>query len=248
MNTPNRKPVSLETRRKMSDRKRAMWATPGFKDWYFTHARPRKYHVKSGQYWYVRCPQNPGATKQGYMTEQRFTMEQHLGRLLRHNEIVHHINHDKYDNRLENLQVVSHSQHAKLHHRQPPSTRKLTSRQVHAILRLIQKGARQHWIAGRYGVKIDAINRLANGHTYQNVTQGHLQRGYRRNVAKLSDEQVTAIRKAYATGTMSQSTLAKQYHVIQQTIQLIVSGKRWTHLPGPILQRGRRWRPLPTPH
>ena len=32
-------------------------------------------------------------------------MQQHLGRALRHEETVHHINGDKTDNQLENLQL-----------------------------------------------------------------------------------------------------------------------------------------------
>ena len=36
----------------------------------------------------------------------RHLMEQKLGRKLKTKEIVHHINHDKLDNRLSNLQLV----------------------------------------------------------------------------------------------------------------------------------------------
>jgi hypothetical protein len=46
--------------------------------------------------------------------EHRFIMEQHLGRKLTKNEHVHHINGNPQDNRLENLQVLSNSEHQKL--------------------------------------------------------------------------------------------------------------------------------------
>lgn len=45
----------------------------------------------------------------------RKVMEEFLGRRLDSSEIVHHINGDKKDNRLENLQIVSRSEHINLH-------------------------------------------------------------------------------------------------------------------------------------
>lgn len=45
----------------------------------------------------------------------RVIMEEHLGRKLETWEIVHHINGDHYDNRLENLTIMTNSEHARLH-------------------------------------------------------------------------------------------------------------------------------------
>ena len=55
------------------------------------------------------------------MMEHRWVMEQHLGRELLPTEQVHHINHDRLDNRVENLEVVTVAEHAERHTWRPVS-------------------------------------------------------------------------------------------------------------------------------
>lgn len=71
--------------------------------------------VSKGKYNYAVVRNHPNATKWGYVLEHRIVMENHLGRLLIPNEVVHHVNGDKKDNRIENLAVMLRIQHAKKH-------------------------------------------------------------------------------------------------------------------------------------
>ena len=57
---------------------------------------------------------HPRSGNHGRIYEHRYVMEQHLGRTLNSNELVHHINEDKSDNRIINLQVVTRGMHPKI--------------------------------------------------------------------------------------------------------------------------------------
>lgn len=75
----------------------------------------RKDRIFRNGYYMIHLKSHPNCTCQGYFFEHRYVMEQHIGRYLRKDEVVHHINHKRDDNRIENLIILSPSEHMKLH-------------------------------------------------------------------------------------------------------------------------------------
>lgn len=82
---------------------------------------PNNYHWSggkkrhSGGYILAYAPDHPNADKGGFVLEHRLVYEAHLGRQLEPWEVIHHINEDKSDNRIENLQLLSMAEHASIH-------------------------------------------------------------------------------------------------------------------------------------
>lgn len=50
------------------------------------------------------------------IVEHRYLMERHLGRKLKSNEIVHHKDGDRFNNAIDNLEIVDRAKHASIHH------------------------------------------------------------------------------------------------------------------------------------
>lgn len=76
---------------------------------------PRGWFVHTSGYVLRKTPGHPRADKGGYVPEHTLVMEKHLGRYLCEDEVVHHINHDRADNRIENLQLMTRREHYLAH-------------------------------------------------------------------------------------------------------------------------------------
>lgn len=63
----------------------------------------------------VYTPDHPKATKDGYVMKHHLVMEHHIGQNIPDGYVVHHINHNRADNRIENLMLMTFSEHASLH-------------------------------------------------------------------------------------------------------------------------------------
>lgn len=67
-------------------------------------------------YLMVKQDEHPRANNHGYVFEHVLAMEKHIGRFLHPREVIHHINRDRKDNRIENLLLLSSGgEHQKLH-------------------------------------------------------------------------------------------------------------------------------------
>ncbi len=98
--------MSDEQKRIISERNSCNWN--GLNGYGHTKAHNRGYIL-------AYAPKHPHAHKDGYIMLHTVIMERHIGRYLEKNEVVHHINHDRKDNRLENLQLMDKHEHCVMH-------------------------------------------------------------------------------------------------------------------------------------
>lgn len=195
--------------------------------------------------------------------EHRAVIEELLGITLDKNQVVHHINGDKKDNRPENLEVMDWREHSRLHAsrmvqtpeklrkvsrarkgKPNPTARQLNDEQVEAIVRALSDGASVTALAAEYGVSDHVIRNIRDGKTYKDVLerlpedlfplpQAKPRKGSSNR--KLGILEVTDIRLRLRD-EQSIASIAKLYHTTQETIRRIRDGESYQDIPQPQIE------------
>lgn len=121
---------------------------------------------------------------------------------------VHHVNEDRSDNRIENLQLLSRGEHIKHHH----------------------LGKEKPYIAERN--KTQWMRDILKGNTF-----GKALRGDKNGNTKVTDQQwLEGIKGLFDGSIKNQSELARQLGVQKTQVGYVLKGKSRTHLQSQILE------------
>jgi len=121
-------------------------------------------------------------TDDGYRYEHRVLMERLLGRPLGKHEVVHHVNGDGLDNRVENLRLVTRAEHNLIHWEEAPRDMGAVSRRSeHHMSKLTREkvlairseyaagGVRQSDLGEKYGVSQVNISAVVRRKVWKHV-------------------------------------------------------------------------------
>lgn len=127
----------------------------------------------------------------GRKAEHRFVMEKHIGRKLDTSEHIHHINGNKSDNRIENLQIINNGDHKRFHQKERFAKyyagRWSENFDACVICGLTEKVHAGQGICFRcYDREYAKGRRIKNGNIPRNVRQEHW--GYSNKLKKLFDK------------------------------------------------------------
>ena len=162
------------------------------------------------KYWSVRVRPHPlvnGKISYGAIHARRCRViaASKLGRIIGAKEQVHHLNGNREDDRPENIEILSSSDHNQIHKRGIPLKAETRKKIGLANLKAISEGRKTSW-----GAKVTPMLGEKNGQ------------------AKLTAADAAFIR----TSSLPDKVLAVRFGVSRQNISLIKHGKAWTHLAG----------------
>ena len=76
------------------------------------------------EYEYVYAPDHPNRNHRNKVYKHRLVMEEHLGRYLTNDELVHHKDRNPHNNDISNLEIVTRASHQTIHKTKDMSERK----------------------------------------------------------------------------------------------------------------------------
>ena len=140
-----------------------------------------------GGYVYELCPSHRKANPHGFVPQHRLVVERNLNRYLLSREQIHHIDCNPLNNKIENLQVVSRSEHQRIH-RQLEREKKYPPITKHIVQQALAKG----------GLKLAARELGCHTETIRNQFPDLVQPYKRKSPAKLDDPKWIASLKILA--------------------------------------------------
>lgn len=160
----------------------------------------------------------------------------------RHDWQVNHKNAVKSDNRVENLEWVTHAENKRhaaalglMVRGEPHHSSKLTAQQVAEIRARHAAGeCGAPTLALEYGVSTTTVTKILQGRKWAftadaDLVEARPRLGFRGGKPQLTEDAVRAIRSRYAQGEHKRA-LAREYDVSVNTIERVVSRRTWGHV------------------
>lgn len=220
-------------------------SVPGWEDYYIVSDKGNirrcsriKPRITNGGY-ETFSPTAPDK-KQSYKFIHRAVAEAFIGPPPTPNHVVNHKNGIKTDNRLENLEWVTHSENIKHAYRtglksgskgSANKASKITEDDVREILRLIANRVNQTEIAQMYGVSRRIISHISTGSRWSHVERpAEIVNKKIHGSEVLYEAEVVEIKRLLSEGNLSKRAIADAFKVTEGTIRAIANGKTWTHI------------------
>ena len=113
---------------------------------------------------------HPFANAKGYVFEHRLIVEKSIGRYLQPNERVHHIDGDKTNNSIENLIVLTHKEHRRIH--KTPTAKWELLENIEWLKEQLKKNISISKISKAIGCSHDATSSALEAHGIREIPRG----------------------------------------------------------------------------